>query len=63
MNPHFPADINKLVSSMRENGVRSEELCEVDAFAKWYAKNLRETPVNRGLQGWQNILKRMKFKL
>ena len=40
------ADIKKIVSSMRETGVCGEKLCEIETSAKWYAKCLREKPVD-----------------
>ena len=46
---HFLADVDKLVRSLRENGTSGEKLCEIESTAKWYAKNMRETPIDRGL--------------
>ena len=46
---HFLADVDKLVSELRENNTDGEKLCEIEASVKWYAKNVRETPMNRGV--------------
>ena len=53
----FIADIDKLVNNLRQNGVNGEKLCEIEASAKWYAKNQRETPVDRGLSKVTKYLK------
>ena len=37
------------MNNLRQNGVHGDKLCEVEASAKWYAKNQRETPLDRGL--------------
>ena len=47
---HFLADVDKLVRDLRENNTEGEELCEIEASAKWYAKNVRETPLDRGVK-------------
>ena len=47
---HFLADEDKLVRELRENNTEDEKLCEIEASAKWYAKNVRETPMDRGVK-------------
>ena len=49
------------MSKMRQIRVNSEKLCEIEASAKWYAKNQRETPVYRILSKVTKYLK--KFDL
>ena len=44
---HFLADVDKLVRELRENRLEGENLCEIESSAKWYAKNVCETPVDR----------------
>ena len=41
------ADVDR---SVRELGVNiTENLCDIEVSAKWYAKNIRETPMDRGV--------------
>ena len=40
---------DKLVRSLRENGTSGEKLCEINSATKWYAQNVIETPIERGL--------------
>ena len=47
---HFLADAGRLVPELRENKAEGEKLCENEVSAKWYAKNKRETPMDRGLK-------------
>ena len=47
---HFLADVDKLVRELLENNTEGEKLCENEAFAKWHAKNVRETPLDRGVK-------------
>ena len=42
---HFLSHIDKLVNNLRQNGVNNEKPREIEASAKWYAKNQRETPM------------------
>ena len=37
------------MNNLRQRAVNGEKLCEIEASAKWYAKNQRETLVDRGL--------------
>ena len=45
----FFADIDKLANNLRQYEANDEKLCDIEASATWYAKNRRETPVDRGL--------------
>ena len=47
---HFLADVDKLVRELRENNTEGEKLCEIEASEKWYAKNVRETSMDRGVK-------------
>ena len=47
---HFLADVDRLVWELRENNTDGEKLCEIESSAKWYAKNVRETPMDRGVK-------------
>ena len=58
---HLLADVDKQVRSLRENGTSGEKLCEIDSTAKWYAKNMRETPIDRGLVNVNKYLKENKL--
>ena len=44
---HVIADENKLVRELSENKTEGEKLCEIEASAKWYAKNVRQTPMDK----------------
>ena len=54
---HFLADVDKLVRELRENNTEGEKLCEIETSAKWYAKNVRETPLDRGVKKVHDYLK------
>ena len=47
---HFLADVDRLVRELTENNTDGEKLCEIESSAKWYAKNVRETPMDRGVK-------------
>ena len=44
---HFLADVDRIVRELRENNTDGEKLCEIELSAKWYAMNVRETPMDR----------------
>ena len=46
---HFLADVDRLVRELWENNTDGEKLCEIELSAKWYTKNVRETPMDRGV--------------
>ena len=54
---HFLADIDSLIRNLRENSVPGEKLFEIEAAAKFYSKNIRETPLDRALAKRQNYLR------
>ena len=54
---HFLADVDKLVRELRENNTEGEKLSEIEASAMWYAKNIRETPKDRGVRKMHDYLK------
>ena len=58
---HFLADVDRLVRELRENNADGEELCEIESSAKWYAKNVRETPMDRGAKKANDFLNDQKL--
>ena len=47
---HFLADVDKFIHKIRENNSEGEKIVEIEASAKWYAKNVRKTPMDRGVK-------------
>ena len=43
---HFLADVDKLVRELRENKTEGENICKIKTSVKWYAKNVRKTPMD-----------------
>ena len=58
---HFLADVDGLVRELRENNTDGEKLCEIESSAKWYANNVRETPMDRGVKKANDFLKDQKL--
>ena len=54
---HFLAGLDQLVRELRENKSEGEKLCESEDSAKWYAKRVRETPMDRGVKKVHDNLK------
>ena len=54
---HFRADVDRLVYELRENKTDGKKLCDIKSSAKWYAKNLHETPIDRGVEKVNDFLK------
>ena len=54
---HFLADVDNFVSNLRENKTEGKKLCKIVASAKWNAKSVRETPMNRGVKKLHDYLK------
>ena len=54
------ADVDRLIREIRENNTDGEKLCEIESSAKWYAKNERETPMDRGVKKANEFLKDQK---
>ena len=55
----FYADMDKHVQSLRENKTSGEKVCEIEFTTNWYAKNVRQTTIDRGLV---NVNKHFKEK-
>ena len=53
---HFLADIDSVIMNLRENNIPSKKLFEIEAAAKWYSKNIRETLLDRALAKVQKYL-------
>ena len=47
---HFLPDVDRLIFELRRNNTEDEGLCEKKSAAKWYAKNVPETPMDRGFK-------------
>ena len=58
---HFITDVDRLVCELRENNTYGGNLCEIESSAKWYAKNVRETPMYRGVKKANDFLKDLKL--
>ena len=54
---HFLADIDSLIINLRENNVPGRKLFEIEAAAKWYSKNIRESLLDRTLAKVQKHLR------
>ena len=57
---HLLADIDGLVRELKENNTDGEKLCEVESSAKWHAKKVRETPMDRGVKKANDFFERSK---
>ena len=44
-----------------ENKTDGEKLCEIESSEKWYAKNVRETSMDRGVSKFKDFLKDQKL--
>ena len=55
----FLADIDICLSQLKNQKTSGETLCEIEAAAKAYAKNVRQTPETRPLKKRGNISKIM----
>ncbi|XP_063713937.1 uncharacterized protein LOC134841828 [Symsagittifera roscoffensis] len=54
---HFLADIDNFLSELKSQKVPGEKLCEIEAAAKSYAKRVRQTPSDRGIEKARKYLK------
>ena len=54
---HFLADIDSLLSELKLNRIPGEKLCEIEAAAKRYAKNVKQTPFDKGVEKARKYLK------
>ena len=54
---HFLADIDSFLSELKLNRMPGEKLCEIEAAAKRYAKNVKQTPSDKGVEKARKYLK------
>ena len=54
---HFLADIDIFLSDLKNCTVPGEALCEIEAVAKAYAKNVKQTPSDKGVEKARKYLK------
>ena len=54
---HFLADIDSFLSELKLNRIPGEKLCEIEAAARRYAKNKKQTPSDKGVEKARKCLK------
>ena len=54
---HFLADINISLSQLKNQKTSGETLCEIEATAKAYAKNVRQPPRDKAVEKTRKYLK------
>ena len=54
---HFLADIDSFLSELKLNRIPGEKFCEIEAAAKRYAKNVKQTPSDKGVEKARKYLK------
>ena len=54
---HFLADIDIFLSDLKNRKVPGEALCEIEAVAKAYAKRVKQTPYDKGVEKARKYLK------
>ena len=55
---HFLADIDSFLSSeLKLNRIPGEKLCEIEAAAKIYAENVKQTPSDKGVEKARKYLR------
>ena len=54
---HFLADIDCFLSELKLNRIPGEKICEIEAAAKRYAKNVKQTPSDKGIEKASKYLK------
>ena len=54
---HFLADIDSFLSELKLKRIPGEKLCEIEAAAKRYAKNVKQTPSDKGVEKARKYLK------
>ena len=54
---HFLADIDSFLSELKLNRIPREKLCEIEAAAKRYARNVKQTPSDKGVEKARKYLK------
>ena len=55
---HFVADVDRFYCELRD----MLKSCEGEYFAKWYAKNVHETPMDRKIKKVNNFLRDQKLQ-
>ena len=58
---HFLAHVDRLRRELRENNTDGEKFCEIETSAKWYAKKVRGTTMDRGVENVNDFLKDQKL--
>ena len=54
---HFLADIDSFLSELKLNRIPGEKLCEIETAAKRNAKNVKQTPSDKGVEKARKYLK------
>ena len=54
---YFVADIDSFLSELKLNRIPGEKLCEIEAAAKRYAKNVKQIPSDKGVEKARKYLK------
>ena len=54
---HFLADIDSFLSELKLNRIPGDKLCEIEEAAKRYAKNVKQTPSDKGVEKARKYLK------
>ena len=54
---HFLVDIDSFLSELKLNRIPGEKLCEIEAAAKRYAKNVKQTPSDKGVEKARKYMK------
>ena len=54
---HFLAGIDNVLSELKFNRLRGEKICETEAAAKRYAKNVKQIPSDKGVEKARKYLK------
>ena len=53
---HFLADNDSFLFELKLNKIPGEKLCEIEAAAKRYAKNVKQTPSDKGVEKTRKYL-------
>ena len=59
---HFIADVERLHRELREINTDDEKFREIESSAKWYAKNVRETTMDRAVRKRNDLLRNQKLQ-
>ena len=58
---HFLTDIDIFLSDLKNPKIPVEALCEIEAVAKAYAKRVKQTPSDKGVEKVRKYLKRNRL--